>query len=220
MYSLRSALFAELIGSFMLVFAATGAVVFDSMSGGAVTPLGGAAVCGLIILSIIHALGEISGAHVNPAVTIAFALAKRFPWARVLPYIFVQMSGALLASALLKWLAPLHPTLGATLPRIGILPSFIIEFILSWWLMVVILNVATGAKEKGIVAGLVIGAVVCLEVAIAGSIAGASMNPARSLAPAIFGGQISSVWIYCVAPITGMASAVYMQRWLEKTPTT
>ena len=143
--------------------------------------MGIAITFGFIVMAMIYALGNISGAHLNPAVTIAFTLAKRFQLKQVLPYIIAQLAGAILASLALKYLFPTNQTLGATLPAGTEMQSFILEFILTFFLMLVIINVATGSKEQGMFAGLAIGSTVLLEAMFAGPICGASMNPASPL---------------------------------------
>jgi aquaporin Z len=153
-------------------------------------------------------LGNISGAHLNPAVTIAFTIAKRFKLKQVLPYIISQLSGAFLASGTLKYLFATNETLGATLPAGTEMQSFILEFILTFFLMLVIINVATGSKEQGMFAGLAIGSTVLLEAMFAGPICGASMNPARSISPAIVSGHLQHLWLYIIAPIAGAAFAI------------
>ena len=203
---------AEFIGAFALIFAGTGAIVINAESGGAITHLGVALTFGLIVLAMIYTLGDVSGAHMNPAVTVAFAAAGLFPFASVLLYIAAQISGALLASLSLHFLFPQNATLGATLPIGSPMQSFVLELILSGILMFVILNVSHGAKEKGITAGIVVGSVIALEALFAGPISGASMNPARSLAPAIVSGHLEHLWIYLVAPVVGMLIAIPLFR--------
>ena len=200
-------LFAEFLGTAALVFAGTGAIVINDVSGGAITHAGIALTFGLV-LAMIYTFGDISGAHLNPAVTIAFCAAHRFDTARVAPYIVAQTAGAFAASLLLRALFPAHPTLGATLPAAAASQSFILEIILTFLLMLVVLSVSTGAKEKGITAGIAIGAVIALEAMFAGPICGASMNPARSLAPAIVSGNVSALWLYLTAPVLGALLAV------------
>jgi len=167
---------------------------------------------------MIYALGNISGCHINPAVTIAFTLAKKFPLKQVLPYVGSQLAGAFLASVTLEYLFPYNNTLGATLPSGAALQSFIIEFILTFFLMLVIINVATGSKEQGMFAGLAIGSVVLLEAMFAGPISGASMNPARSIAPAVVSGSIQHLWVYIIAPILGAAGAIPVCNFLNSKP--
>ena len=173
---------AEFIGTFALVFAGTGAIVIDETTGGAVTHVGVALTFGLIVLAMIYTVGDISGAHLNPAVSLGFFAARRFPLRQAIPYIASQCGGALAASALLRLLFPQNEMLGTTVPAGSTIQSFVLELILSATLMLVILSVSTGAAEKGITAGIVVGAVIGLEAMFAGPICGASMNPARSLA--------------------------------------
>ena len=199
---------AETFGTFALVFAGTGAIVINQASGGVVTHVGIALTFGLVVLAMIYALGDISGAHLNPAVTVGFWAARRFPASLVPGYLFSQGVGALLASLTLRLLFPEETTLGATLPAGASIQSFALELILTALLMFVILNVSTGAKEKGITAGMAVGAVISLEALFAGPISGASMNPARSMAPALVSGHIEHLWIYLTAPIVGALLAV------------
>lgn len=201
-------LFAELFGTFALVFAGTGAIVVNGVSGGAITHAGIALTFGLVVMSMIFALGDVSGAHFNPAVTIAFWIAGRFSGKRVVPYIASQCAGAFAASILMRVLFPGSNALGATLPAGSALQSWILECVLTWLLMLVILCVSSGPKEKGITAAIAIGGVIALEAMFAGPICGASMNPARSLAPAVVSGQLQSLWIYLTAPIAGSLLAI------------
>ena len=199
---------SEIIGTFALVFCGTGAMVINDFTGGTVTHVGVAITFGLIVMGMIYAFGDISGAHMNPAVTIGFAYAKKFPWKEVPAYVLAQLIGAFLASGILLYLFPESQTLGATLPGLSALKVFILEIILSFFLMVVIINVSTGSKEIGVVAGIAIGSVVLLEAMFAGPITGASMNPARSIAPAVVSGNIADLWIYIFAPSIGCVLAV------------
>ena len=199
---------SEIIGTFALVFCGTGAMVINDFTGGTVTHVGVAITFGLIVMGMIYAFGDISGAHMNPAVTIGFAYAKKFPWKEVPAYVLAQLIGAFLASGILLYLFPESQTLGATMPGLSALKVFILEIILSFFLMVVIINVSTGSKEIGVVAGIAIGSVVLLEAMFAGPITGASMNPARSIAPAVVSGNIADLWIYIFAPIIGCVLAV------------
>lgn len=201
-------LFSEAIGTFCLVFAGTGAIVINQTTGGSITHVGVALTFGLVVMAMIYALGDRSGAHLNPAVTIAFAVAGRFKFADVPGYIFAQLIGAAAASVALRLLFPDHATLGATIPAGTFLQSFILEFILTFMLMFVILAVSTGPKERGITAGIAVGGVVCLEAMFAGPISGASMNPARSLAPALISGHTTHLWLYIMAPILGALLAI------------
>lgn len=207
--------FAELLGTFALVFCGTGAIVIDQQTNGIVSHVGIAITFGFIVMAMIYTLGNISGAHLNPAVTIAFTLARRFQIRQVLPYIISQLSGALLASASLHYLFPANETLGTTLPSGTEMQSFILEFILTFFLMLVIINVATGSKEQGMFAGLAIGSTVLLEAMFAGLVCGASMNPARSIAPAIVSGHLEHLWLYIVATILGASSAIPVWKFLN-----
>ncbi|MEW4528054.1 MIP family channel protein [Maioricimonas sp. JC845] len=199
---------AEILGTFALVFTGTAAVVVNDLHGGNVTHVGISLTFGLIVMAMIYSIGDISGAHINPAVTIAFWIGRRFPLAHVLPYIIAQCAGALAASLLLASMFPDHGTLGATLPSGPVMQSFILEILLTFILMFVILNVSTGAKEKGIMAGAAIGAVVALEALCGGPVSGASMNPARSLGPAAVSHHLEHHWAYWVGPILGATLAV------------
>src|SRR5262249_22263605 len=191
---------AELFGTFCLVFAGAGAITIDGVSGGAVTHVGIALTFGLIVLAMIYAVGDVSGAHLNPAVTLGFFLARRLEGRSVIDYMASQCVGAVLASLVLRLLFPMHLTLGITQPSGAAAQSFALEAILTFILMFVILSVSTGAKEKGILAGVAVGSVIGLEALFAGPISGASMNPARSLAPALVSLHIDHLWIYLTAP--------------------
>jgi aquaporin Z len=208
---------AELVGTFALVFAGTGAIVIDTHTNGGVSHVGVALTFGLIVMAMIYAVGDVSGAHLNPAVTIAFGLGRRFDWRKVPGYIAAQCIGAFAASLLLRALFPSAPALGETLPAGSQTQSFILETVLTFLLMLVILRVSTGPKEKGITAALAIGGVVALEAMFAGPICGASMNPARSLAPAIVSGHTGALWVYLVAPTLGTALAVPIARVIGST---
>lgn len=199
---------AELIGTFALVFCGTGAIVINQESGGVVTHVGVAITFGLIVMSMIYAFGNTSGAHINPAVSIAFTIAGKFSFKELFPYIVSQLIGAVLASFTLKFLFPANELLGGTYPAGTDMQSFVLEFLLTYFLMLVILNVAHGSKEQGMFAGLAIGGVVALEAMFAGPICGASMNPARSIGPAIASGHFESLWVYILAPIAGALLAI------------
>jgi aquaporin NIP len=205
-------LLAECFGTFTLVFAGTAAIVIDGLSGGSVTHVGVSLTFGLVVLALIYSLGEVSGAHLNPAVTIGFWAAQRFPARNVLPYLLSQLVGALLASTLVRVMFPTSHGLGGTRPAGSPMQSLVLEFVLTWFLMLVILSVSTGAKEKGIMAGVAVGAVIALEALFAGPISGASMNPARSLGPALVGRDLGSLWIYLLGPTLGALAAVPLCR--------
>jgi aquaporin Z len=183
-------------------------MTINEVTGGTVTHVGIAFTWGLIVMAMIYAFGETSGAHFNPAVSIAFAYAKKFSWKEVPKYIIAQVLGAFLASLILWVLFPASETLGATIPTVDVWRAFILEFLLTFFLMVVIINVSTGSKEIGVVAGIAIGGVVLLEAMFAGPITNASMNPARSIAPAIVSGNLQHLWMYIFAPILGALLAV------------
>ena len=187
---------------------ATGAVIINDVSGGVVTHIGIAISTGLVVMAVIYSIGDVSGAQINPAVTIGFMLASRFPLSRFFQYLLAQCLGAVAASLLLSYLFAEHMNLAATVPSGPVYQSFIMELILTFFLMFVILSVSTGSMEKGIMAGSAIGAVVGLAVLFAGPVSGASMNPARSLAPALVTFQFSYLWIYLTAPFIGAAIAV------------
>lgn len=199
---------SEFIGTFSMVFCGTGAMTVNEVTGGSVTHVGIAITWGLIVMAMIYAFGETSGAHFNPAVTIAFAYAKKFAWKEVPKYITAQVLGAFTASFILLFLFPTSEFLGATIPTVDVWRAFVLELLLTFFLMVTIINVSTGSKEIGVVAGIAIGAVVLLEAMFAGPITNASMNPARSLAPNIVSGNIQGLWLYMIAPILGALLAV------------
>jgi aquaporin NIP len=199
---------SEFIGTFSMVFCGTGAMTINEVTGGEVTHVGIAITWGLIVMAMIYAFAETSGAHFNPAVSIAFAFAKKFSWKEVPKYIIAQILGALLASLILWFLFPASETLGATIATVDVWRAFVLELLLTFFLMVVIINVSTGSKEIGVVAGIAIGGVVLLEAMFAGPITNASMNPARSIAPAIVSGNLQYLWMYITAPILGALLAV------------
>ncbi len=207
---------AEFMGTFALVFAGTSAIVINDISGGVITHIGIAMVFGLVVAAMIYALGDISGAHINPAVTVGFWHAGRIPGKEASFYIISQIAGAISASLIVYLLFSTHQTLGATLPAGSWTQSFILEVILTFILMFTIINIATGSKEKKIMAGVAIGAVVGLGSLFAGPISGASMNPARSLAPAIVSGNIADVWIYILAPLVGVYFAIICCRCIRE----
>jgi aquaporin Z len=201
---------SEALGTFSLVFAGTGAIVINDVSQGAITHAGIALTFGLIVLAMIYTFGDVSGAHLNPAVTLGFFAAGRMPGREVVPYMGAQVVGALMASAVMRGLFPGHPTLGTTLPAGSALQSFVLEMILTALLMLVILSVSTGSKEKGITAGIAVGSIIALEAMFAGPICGASMNPARSLAPALISGKVQHLWLYLAAPMLGALGATLL----------
>jgi aquaporin NIP len=199
---------SEFTGTFSMIFCGTGAMTVNEVTGGQVTHVGIAITWGLIVMAMIYAFGETSGAHFNPAVSIAFAFAKKFAWKEVPKYIIAQILGAFAASLVLWFLFPESETLGATIPTVDVWRAFVLELLLTFFLMVVIINVSTGSKEMGIIAGIAVGGVVLLEAMFAGPITNASMNPARSIAPNIVSGNIEGLWLYILAPILGALLAV------------
>jgi MIP family channel proteins len=207
---------AESFGTFALVFAGTGAIIINDVSGGAVSHVGIAFTFGLIVLAMIYALGDVSGCHLNPAVTLGFFVARRLEGRLVVPYIVSQVLGAIVASMTLRLMFPTNVMLGATLPAGDVLQSFVLEFILTLILMFVILSVSTGSKEKGILAGVAVGSVIALEALFAGPISGASMNPARSLAPALVAMRFDALWLYLTAPVLGSCASVLACRCVQE----
>lgn len=204
MPSVRSRLLAEATGTFFLVFAGTGAIVVDQVTGGKVSGLGISLVFGLVVLAMIYAVGHISGAHMNPAVTIAFWAAGRHPSAEVVPYAAAQLAGATAASLALKGMfMGQATTLGATLPTGPALQSFTLELIMTALLMFTIMGVATDDRAEGAMAGIAIGGVVALEAIFGGPISGASMNPARSFGPGLASLTFNHHWVYWAGPIIG-----------------
>ena len=216
MSSLKARVTAELIGTYILVFAGTGAVVVDMLTG-AMGHVGIALTFGLVVTALIYAFGHISGAHFNPAVSIAFVVMDEFEKKELLVYVVAQLMGAILASITLYFLFIVEiknmadvAYLGATLPRGSWWQSFVFEFILTFILMLVIASSAIHAKAVKSFAGIAIGFTVGLEAMFAGPICGASMNPARSIAPALVSGHLESLWIYIVATILGAVASVYV----------
>jgi len=206
---------AESIGTFAMIFCGTGAIIVNNETGGVVSHAGVAAVWGLIVAAMIYTLGEVSGAHLNPAVTLSFWLAKSFPSKEILPYLISQLIGAFAASFTLHFLFPTNNLLGSTLPSGNATQSFVLEYILTFLLMFTILNVAKGSKEQGLFAGMAIGSIVLLEALFAGPICGASMNPVRSLSPALVSGHTECLWIYLTAPFLGAFSSVLVWKFMN-----
>lgn len=194
---------AEFIGTFALVFAGAGAVVIDEKQGGVIGHVGVAATFGLVIMVMIYAVGHVSGAHFNPAVTLAFALARHFPARDLPPYWLAQFSAALAAAAALRVMFGDVAHVGATLPAGSQAQSFTLELMLTFLLMFVITAVATDTRAVGQAAAIAIGGTVGLEAMFAGPISGASMNSARSLGPAVVSGDFHALWLYLVAPPLG-----------------
>ena len=205
-------LLAEGLGTFCLVFAGTGAIVIDAVAGGPIGHVGVAAAFGLVVAIMIFAVGHLSGAHLNPAVTAGFAAGRHFPLREVGPYWIAQAAGALVASACLRGLFGTANGLGATHPaHVGQLGAFLLEAGLTGVLMIVILAVATDTRAVGSLAALAVGATIGLEALVLGPITGASMNPARSLAPALVTPDWTDLWLYLVGPTFGalVGAAIY-----------
>jgi MIP family channel proteins len=208
---------AEGLGTFGLVFAGCGAIMVDRLSGGLVTHVGVGLVFGLIITAMIYATGHLSGAHLNPAVTLGFVLARHFPLRRLVGYWCAQVAGALAAAACLRLLLGNVAHVGATVPMGagGAWQSFGLETLLTFFLMFVIMAVATDTRAVGQAAALAIGATVGLGALFAGPISGASMNPARSFGPALVSGTWNALWVYLLAPPLGASMAALVYRWLR-----
>ena len=195
---------AEGIAAFALVSAGCGAVVADATSGGSLGPVGVALTFGLVIAAMIFATGHLSGAHINPAVTVAFALTRHFPWRDVPAYVGAQCAGAAAGALFLLAVWPDTPAqLGATVPSVADGSAFSYEVVLSALLMFVIVSVATDTRAVGAAAAVAIGAAVGLDALWGGPVTGASMNPARSLGPALAAGEWDGFWIYVFAPLLG-----------------
>jgi aquaporin NIP len=203
---LARALVAETIGTFALVFAGCGAIMVDQKTS-ALGHVGVAITFGLVIMVMIYAVGHVSGAHFNPAVTFSFALARHFPRRHVPLYCGAQLAGALIAAAILRGSLGNIAHVGATFPSGSEGQAFLWEVILSFFLMFVIMAVATDARAVGEAAAIAIGGTVGLDAMFGGPITGASMNPARSLGPGIVAGDLDAIWVYLLAPILGAAIA-------------
>lgn len=208
---------SEAIGTFFLVLIGPGAIMVNAVSGGAVGHVGVCLAFGFVILALIYAVGHLSGAHLNPAVTLAFWSVRRFPTREVLPYLVAQCVGASGGSAVLRLVLGPVGHLGATLPGISTGGTFIVECLLSFILMFVIMAVATDDRVTPGFAPIAIGMTVALCALMGGPLTGASMNPARSLGPALVGGVWDRHWLYWVAPILGMLVAARTYDWLRGT---
>jgi len=209
---------AEAFGTFCLVFAGTGAVVVDEITGGGVTHVGVSLTFGFVVMAMVYSVGKASGCHINPAVTLGLCAAGRCERTLVLPYIGSQCAGAFLASGSLRMLFPESRTLGATIPIGSDLQSLWLEFMLTLILMFVILSLSCVEGGETPLVGIVVGGVIGLEALFAGPISGASMNPARSLAPAVVTMQLDHVWIYILAPIAGALASVPVYRCIHSPP--
>ncbi len=214
---LLPALVAEAVGTFALVFAGAGAIMVDQISHGQVTHVGVGLVFGMVIAAMISAFGHISGAHFNPAVTLGFVVARHFPLRRLWSYWVAQVTGATAAAATLRVLLGTASHLGVTLPIGNPWQAFGFETLLTAVLMLVIMAVATDTRAVGQAAAFAIGSTVGLEALFAGPISGASMNPARSLGPAVIGWFWTAQWVYVTAPFLGAVAAALLYRWLRDT---
>lgn len=214
---------AEALGTFALVLLGCGAIVIDQISGGGIGHVGISIIFGLVVMAMIYSVGNVSGAHLNPAVSLAFAVAGRIPYGMAGLYMLAQLAGALLAAGLLVILFPEHLAgvenlagrLGDTHPSGTVLQAVMLEVVISFILMFVIFNVSSGHKEEGMMAGVAVGGSVAMLAMLGGLISGASMNPARSLGPAVFSGALSDQWIYIVGPVLGMLLACPTCRWIQ-----
>jgi len=211
---------AEFVGTFALLFVGCGAIMVNAGWGGGLGHVGVCLAFGLVIMVMIYATGHISGAHFNPAVTVAFASIGRFPWKNVPAYIVGQVLAALIAVASLKMVLGEVADFGATIPTVGLGSAFAMELILTFFLMFVITAVATDSRAEGAMAGLAIGGTVALAALFGGPISGASMNPARSLGPALMSGLLQDIWLYIVAPVLGAVLGAWTYRAVqcESTP--
>ena len=206
--------FSEFIGTFVLIFIGCGAIMTNEISGD-IGHVGISLAFGIAVLIMIYSVGNVSGAHFNPAVTIAFYFVNKLDKKMVLPYICSQLSGALTASLLLKFIYNVEGNLFGTNTSVGIGRTFLLEVIFTFILMVVILNVSTGYKEKGIMAGVAVGFTVFICALVCGPLTGASLNPARSIAPALVSLELTNVWVYIVAPIVGAVLATKTCSWTQ-----
>ena len=202
-------LLAEAAGTFALVFAGTGALILNDLNGGVVTHLGVSLAFGLSVIAMAYSQVPVSGAHINPAVTLGFLAAGRISPIEFFPYLLSQISGALGASLLLRILFPGHPDLGATRPSGSVFQSFVLEWMMTLILVLAILSLSFGFKKTASFAGLAAGMIVTLEAYWGGPISGASMNPARSLGPALVSSNLQYLWIYLLAPVLGALAAAF-----------
>ena len=210
---LAQRLLAEAVGTFALVLVGTGAIAVDFATGGAVTAVGVALAFGLVVMVVIYALGDVSGAHLNPAVSAGFFMANRLSGREAAGYMASQCAGAVAASLAIRGLFPEDPTLGATLPSVAPASAFLVEIAITALLAFVIFHVVARGSDAASISGLAIGSTVALAAIFAGPLTGASMNPARSLGPALVSGRLGDLWIYWTAPFVGAVLALWGCRW-------
>jgi MIP family channel proteins len=210
---------AEAFGAFALVFAGCGAVMVDAKTH-QLGHVGVAFTFGLVILAMIYAAGHVSGAHFNPAVTFAFAVSRHFPWPRAFGYWGAQLVGALLAAVVLRASLGNIAHVGATLPSGSEMQSFLWELVMTAFLMFVVMAVATDSRAVGEAAAIAIGATIGMDAMFGGPISGASMNPARSIAPAVVSGDLHALWLYIVAPIIGATVGALLYQLVRAEPST
>jgi MIP family channel proteins len=209
---------AEAFGTFCLVFAGTGAGIVNEVTGGGVSHVGVALTFGLVVMVLIHVLGDVSGCHINPAVTLGLAAAGRFDRRLVPGYVVSQCVGAILASGTLRLLFPASVALGATIPAGSDTQSFVLEVLLTLFLMFTVMVVSARGHTPRIPAGILVGGLIGLEALFAGPVSGASMNPARSLGPAVVSGATGQLWIYLIAPVVGALAGVAVYRVIHQEP--
>ena len=202
---------AEFIGTFTMIVVGCGAISVEVSQPGVIGHVGISMIFGLVVGAMIYATGHISGAHFNPAVTLGFASTDRFPWKQVPAYVLAQCAAALVAMALLKWILPEHVS-GATGTSLALSKAFFVEVMLTFFLMFVIAAVATDHRAVSQLAGVAIGATVALGALFGGPLTGASMNPARSLGPALVLGQTTALWLYLAAPCIGAVAGAWAYR--------
>ena len=202
---------AEFIGTFTMIFVGCGAISVEVSQPGVIGHVGISMIFGLVVGAMIYATGHVSGAHFNPAVTLGFASTDRFPWKQVPAYVLAQCAAALVAMALLKWILPEHVS-GVTGTSLALSKAFFVEVLLTFFLMFVIAAVATDHRAVSQLAGVAIGATVALGALFGGPLTGASMNPARSLGPALVLGQTTALWLYLVAPCIGAVAGAWTYR--------
>jgi aquaporin NIP len=208
---------AEAIGTFVLVFLGCGAILVNESSKGAIGHQGIALTFGLVVMIVIFAIGHVSGAHINPAVTITFACTKKFPWQKVIPYLLAQSIGAIIAAFLLKLTLATNGSLGVTTFSGSIAQAFCLEMIMTAVLMFVIMSVATDSRAASQFTALAIGSTIAIDALVGGTITGASMNPARSLGPALVSLNFAHLWLYIVAPIIGALIGGFVYEWAAAT---